>query len=165
MAALEGGLRDRMIHESVLQAIKADLTTRGWFDDGRHHDPSVLIDEYPEDEDRVEINTIAISMGDGDGLLVEMGSPMENHEQAMFVDIYAESDSLGRHIQGDIYEFLRKSEKIQVYDYRETVPTEEFWAHIEEEDVVKRRGGTVNQAWKKHWYVIAFTVTDGRTNV
>ncbi len=164
MATLEGGLRDRMIHESALQAIKAQLTTLGWFAPGRQHSDITVIDEYPDDKAEIALNTIAISMGDGDGYLVEMGSPMENHEQLLFVDVYAESDALGRHVSGDIYSYLKKVERIQVYDYSQATPTAEFWAHIEEEDVIKRRGGTVTVAWKKHWYVVALTVTDGRTN-
>lgn len=164
MALLEGGLRDRMIHESVLLAIETDLTTRGWFDAGRHHSPVTVIDEYPDDADEVAINTIAISMGDADGPLVEMGSLMEQHEQAMFIDIYAESDGVGRHMIGDIYAFLKGNERIQVFDHRQGPPTAEFFALLEEEDIIIRRGRNINVAWKKHWYVIAFTVTDGRTN-
>lgn len=161
---LAGGLRDRMVHESVLRAIEADMASRGWFNTGRWHDPITVIDEYPDDADEVAINTISISMGDADGYRVEMGSQMESHEQTLFVDIYAESDALGRHIVGDIYEYLKKVKRIQVFDYRQTPPTAEFWAHVEDDDIIKRRGRTVTQAWKKHWYVIAFTVTDGRTN-
>ena len=161
---LEGGLRDRMIHESVLTAIETDLTTRGWFAAGRYHGPITVIDEYPDDEAEVALNTLAVSMGDGDGLSLEMGSTAEEHDQAMFVDFYAESDALGRHVSGDIYAFLKKVRRIQVFDFSVASPTAEFFVQIEEEDVIKRRGATVTTAWKKHWYVVAFTVTDGRDN-
>jgi len=44
MATLEGGLRDRMLLESILQDIKADLVARGWFTLGREHGPITIVE-------------------------------------------------------------------------------------------------------------------------
>ena len=94
---LEGGIRTRMILESVLKAVEADLTTRGWFDDGQFS-PISIIDEYPDDSDEVAVNTIAFSLGDSRTEPTELGGMSEEVIYPIFVDMFAESDGLGRHV-------------------------------------------------------------------
>ena len=159
MAALSGGLRDWMIHESLFQAIKTQLTTLGWFDVGREHAPIVMIDEFPDDNAEVAFNTMAISMGDSGGRDSELGSNNEDHEITMFVDFFAENDALGRHVRGDVYEFLRTNPIQPIYDYSDVGNPQEFDVEIQD-DVDQRKPDRAVNKWQKHWYVVSFTAMD-----
>lgn len=161
----DGGLRDRLIHESILQNIVTHLTSLGWFDVGRQHQPITVIDEYPDETGEVAYNTLAITMGDAGGITTELGNTAEDHEIIMFVDFFAESDSLGRHVIGDIYKYLRTNNIQQVRDYEAPLTPVIFTVEVDD-DVEKRRPSTVAYRWQKHWQICSFTVIDyGRTNV
>ncbi len=160
---LEGGIRTRMILESVLRAIEADLTTRGWFSDGEFA-PITIIDEYPDDTDEVAINTIAVSLGESYTEPMELGARSETVTFPIFIDMFAESDGLGRHVVGDVYSYLMKNQRFTVYDYREATPTEEFVVQYVEHSGETRKPDRAVNAWQKHWHVCAFSVSDERSN-
>jgi hypothetical protein len=155
----DGGLRDRLIHESVFKAIETELTTLGWFDAGRQHQPITIIDEFPDENADVAFNTLAISMGDSGGTPHEMGSNRVDEEIIFFVDFFAESDALGRHVRGDIYNFLKRLDEIPILDYSQALDPEIFRVEVQEE-VDKRKPERAVQKWQKHWYVISFSVID-----
>ena len=161
---LEGGIRNRMILESILRAVEADLTARGWFDSGNQHQPITIIDEYPDESDEVAVNTLAFSMGDTRTEPLEMGGLSEQWIVPIFVDMFAESDGLGRHVVGDVYDFVMKNQKFQVYDYRNATPTEEFVVQYVEYTAETRKPDRAVNAWQKHWHVCAFAVSDERAN-
>ena len=168
---LEGGLRDRMLFDSVMNAVVNHLATQGWFDatvyDGgsRQHRPLTVTDEFPDPEgtSEVALNTLAFSWNDGVGVDIEMGSKQEEHFTAMFVDFFAENDGVGRHVIGDVYAFLKKNRAIPVYDYRQATPTIEFYVTVDQ-SVEKRKPDRATNPWMKHWYVCAFTLADERAN-
>lgn len=161
---LTGGLRDRMLLESYLQAIVADLQTKGWFDAGREHGDIQVVDEFPDDDQEVPINTLAFSYGDSFQLQVELGSRAEEHYSFMYVDFFAESDALGRHVIGDIYAFLAENPSIPVYDYDQATPSIEFYGVLEQESLEKRRPSRVVNPWQKHWHILVWRVLDMRAN-
>lgn len=157
----DGGLRDRIIHESLYKAIEGELTTLGWFDAGREHDPITMVDEFPDEEDAdVAFNTLAFSMGDGSGLISEMGSDKEDHEIVFFVDFFAQNDALGRHVRGDIEHFLKSNPIQQVYDYSQGGDPPVFTVEVDEEAMQKRKPTRAVQKWQKHWYVLSFSAID-----
>lgn len=156
---LTGGLRDRMIIESLTRNIVADMTATGWFDPGREHSPIAVIDEFPNEDAEVAINTLAFSNTDGTGFPIELGSDAITHRITMFVDFFAENDALARHVCGDIYEFLRTNRMQQVYDYRDDTP--QFKVEVLD-DLEIRKADNPNTAWRQHWMVVAFTVEDER---
>lgn len=160
--ALVGGIRDRMVQHSVRVAVEAHLTTLGWFTPGRYHRPIVVVDEYPEDD--VAINTLAFSTALGFGIPEEMGTRGEIHHTAMFVDFFAESDALGKHVIGDVYAYMKTNPVIPVYDYREDEPRDvEF--HVEVmDDAEKRKPTNATNAWQRNWYTCSFTLEDVRAN-
>lgn len=162
---LTGGLRDRMLLESYVQAITADLTTRGWFDVGREHQPIVVVDEYPDEDVEVALNTLAISYGDAFRRQAEMGSLTEEHYVPIFCDFFAENDALGRHVSGDIYAFVAENPSVPVYDYDQATPAIDFYAVMEDSSLEKRRPARAVNPWQKHWYIVEFRVMDMRTNV
>lgn len=160
---LRGGLRDRMIFKSVMDAIVGELTSIGWFDSGRQHRSINVVDSFPEGE--VKMNTIAFSQQIGWGDPLELGSKAEDHVAAMFVDFFAESDSLGQHLIGDVYAFLREMPILSVYDYREDEPRTPAFSVEVQDDVEVRKPTSAANRWQKNWYVCAFGVEDYRSNV
>jgi len=164
MATLTGGLRDRMLLQSVMQDIIDDLTTRGWFNIGREHKPITYVDEYPSETDEVALNTIAFSLGDAKSRATELGSAAEIITVPIFVDMFAESDGLGRHVIGDIHEFVAKQGKFDVLDYRQPVPPVEFTVLLVDGSIERTKPTRAVNAWQKHWHTVAFVVTEERSN-
>lgn len=161
---LTGGLRDRMLHESMLQALKAELQAKGWLDSGRQHGPIKVIDEYPGDTDEVDLNTLAVSVGDSFQASLELGSKAETHLTAVYVDFYAEGDAVGRHVIGDLYAFVAANPRLPVYDYSLATPAVDFHVDVVPESAEKERVNRAVNTWQKHWYALAFQVEDVRTN-
>jgi hypothetical protein len=161
MAVPTGGLRDRMIHESILQNLKAQLTTLGWFGVTRQHSAIVMIDEFPDENSEVQPNTLAVSLGDGGGVPRELGNKDESHELTLFVDFFAEDDSVGREMRGDVYAYFRGNQTQPVYDYRDAIPSQ-FGTVDVLDDIEKRKPERAINKWQKHWYVVSITVVDER---
>jgi len=155
----DGGLRDRIIHESLYKAIETQLTTLGWFDAGREHSDIVMVDEFPDEDAEVAFNTLAFSMGDGGGVPTEMGSPTTDEEIIFFVDFFAENDAIGRHVRGDIFEFLKANPSQPVFDYSDIGDPEVFTVEVQD-DADKRKPDRAVNKWQKHWYVLSFSVID-----
>ena len=164
MAPLSGGTRYRMTLESVARDIQAFLATEGWFDPGREHAPIVVIDEYPDEKDEVAVNTLAFSMGDSFTRPMELGSQAENFSVPMFCDFFAESDGLGRHLAGDVYQHVQTTKVIDVLDWDLATPTVEFSVAVREESSEIRKPERAVNAWQKHWFVCSFIVEDERFN-
>ncbi len=165
MATLEGGLRDRMILESILRDIEAELTSLGWFEAGRDHKPISIVDEYPdEDGEDVPLNTMAFSFGDIASAPLELGGPAELLWTPIYIDFFAESDGLGRHVIGDIGAHVSKQGQFIVYDYEQTVPTAEFVVQVNDGSLEKRKPTRAVNTWQKNWHVVNFVVTEERSN-
>lgn len=158
---LEGGLRDRMVVESVRKHIVDHLTTLGWFDTNREHSPLVVVSGFPDGND-VAINTVAFSVEVASGLDLEMGSHAEEHDTQMFIDMFMENDSVGWHLSGDIYFFLKKNRVLDIFDFSQTLDPVDFKADIEHVD--RRKPARATQAWQKFWHTVSFSVVDTRSN-
>ena len=157
---LEGGLRDRMILESILHAIEDNMTTQGWFAAGRHHEPITIVDEYPNDDDEVAVNTIAFSMGNVYREIAELGSNATEVMIPLFIDIYAESDGLGRHVAGDIATFMQQQGGFPIYDYSLSTPSSSFSVNLEENSVQTVRPARAINPWQRHWFTVTAVFVD-----
>lgn len=164
MATLEGGLRDRMLLESVKDDIVADLTTRGWFNVNSNYAPFVIVDEYPDDKDEVELNTIAFSLGDSRTVPTELGSKAESIFVPIFLDMFAESDGLGRHVVGDVHEFVQKQGQFDVRDYRDPSPPVEYTVQLVDGSIERSKPTRAVNSWQKHWHIVAFVLIEERSN-
>lgn len=164
MALASGGLRDRMVLQSVYKNIEADLTAKGWFDLGRQHGALKIVDEFPSDTDEVDLNTMSISMGDVRSRPLELGSKAEILYVPIFVDFFAESDGLGRHVIGDVAAHVQDVGRFAVYDYTQVAPTEEFHVFLIPDSLERTKPTRAVNSWQKHWYTCAFVVTEERPN-
>lgn len=162
--ALTGGLRYRMMAESIYRDVEAFLTAEGWFDAGRYHRPITMVDEYPEEGTEVAVNTLAVSMGDSFTQPTELGSQAESMSVPFFCDFFGENDALGRHIIGDIYEHVQKKKVFDILDYQQATPPVDFQVSVVEQASEIRKPERATNPWQKHWYVAAFLVEDERSN-
>lgn len=159
---LVGGLRDRMVIESLGNHIQGELTTLGWFAGGRDHEPITVITGFPNDTDDVALNTLAFSVEDADGEDMELGSKAEIHSTAFFVDMFMEDDSVGWHLSGDIYAFLKKNPHLDVFDYGTGGNPVDF--QVELMDVSRRKPTRAVNSWQRHWFTVSFVAEDDRSN-
>lgn len=159
---LEGGLRDRMVLESLRKNIVDHLDSLGWSDPNRYHDAIDYVDGFPEINDDVSLNTIAFSADRSSGFDLEMGSLAEEHGLSYFVDMFMEGDAVGWHISGDVYAFLKKNRKLPVWDFAQVTDPIDFYVDVEE--VERTKPTRVTQAYQKHWFTVAFLVSDTRDN-
>lgn len=161
---LVGGKRDRMLLQSIFNFVRDELDILNWFDVRPSHSQVFMVDIYPEEEEQVLINTLAVSVGDTHYLQAELGSNAEEHHTPIYFDFYAQSDGIGRHMVGDIYSILMRNPVIPVYDLDLATPTIDFYVEVVEETVEKQRPLHATNAWQKHWNVVFCQVRDFRTN-
>ncbi len=159
---LVGGLRDRMLHESLSNHIQGELTTLGWFDGGRDHTPITLIQGFPNDTDDVVLNTMAFSVEEASGEDLEMGNNSETHQTMFFVDMFMEDDSVGWHLSGDVYAFLKENPHLDVFDYGTGGNPVDFKVELMEVD--RRKPTRAVNAWQRHWFTVSFMAEDDRAN-
>lgn len=164
--AYVGGLRQRLIHDSLWNMLVDALDQLGWLDAGRDHAPIDLrAAPVPLDEE-IQLNTLALSDENITELEDELGSLMAEHRQVFYVDFYAENESLGKHMINDVRAIVggrfntigRDRPEFAVYDYTQATPTAIF--HCQIEDVVVDRARDFPKPWQRYWYVCRFDVVD-----
>lgn len=162
-----GGLRSRLIFDSVYNMINDSLTSLNWFAGGREHLPITFLSEPIDDEDEVALNTLVLTAEDTGTFDIELGSNYAEHNRSYYVDFYAESHSLGEHviydvrdiIQGRMPSISRTHPSATVYDYR-TQPTPPQIATVHFDFVTVDRATKFVKPWEKHWWSCAFLVVD-----
>lgn len=166
MATYVGGLRARLVHDNVFDTIRGGLDDLGWFDAGRQHQPINVIAEPTAAATEVPLNTVSVSTSGTDGTDAEMGSNMIEDRTTFYVDIYGESDVLGKHLAYDVRDILRgKVPSIgrtrPVIDVRDlTSPANPTIAVCDVDDVIVDRSISFQQPWQRHWWVVRFDVVD-----
>lgn len=161
-----GGLRKRMVRESLYQMLHESLADLHWFDTGRQHAPILFESEPVNPQEPVPINTIGLADENDDATEIELGSNLAEHRWTFYVDFFAEKDSLGLHVSGDIQDILegrigsigRNDPIFTVYDLTLATPPALFNCQI---DLVMRdKAVTWTKPHQKHWYSVRFDVID-----
>lgn len=167
MADIVGGLRHRMAHDSCVEMIRGALETLGWFDAGRRHKPVTVVREPANWDEYIEPNLVCVSTQDSETFEVELGSGLTGVTVPYVIDIYAESESLGLHLSGDIFDILRgrhpdagrEVAKFSIFDLRTATPEEIGYGVVA--DVERSRTPMrVERPWLQNWFVISANVTD-----
>lgn len=161
-----GGLRARLIRDSLFQMIKDGLTNLEWFDLGRQHTPITWRESEVPPTEEIPLNTLALSDADTNTNDWELGSSMAEHNWDFFIDFYAEDSAVGIHMIRDVKDLLegrfssigRVAPVFTVYDYSQANKPALFTCDIEHVDVDKAH--IFSKPWQKHWYSIALTVVD-----
>lgn len=166
MAEIVGGLRARLIRESLYQTVKESLIDLDWLNPTNPISPIQFVPRPQNQNEQIEINTLALSDENETGIELELGSQLTEHRWQMYLDFFAEDDSIGLHLIRDIKDVLegrmtfigRYDPSFQVYDYRQATPPLIFTCQIENVSVDKAHGFL--KPWLEHWYACAFTVVD-----
>lgn len=166
MADIVGGLRARLIRESVFRMVEQGLTDLDWFDSNNPNLPISFLSRSQNQDEPIEPNTVALSDENTTGIELELGSQLTETRWQMYFDFFADSDAIGLHLVRDIKDILegrmtfigRDDPSFYVYDYRQPVPPILFKCQIENVTVDKAHGFV--KPWLEHWYACAFTVVD-----
>lgn len=166
MTVYSGGLRLRLIRESLYQMIHDALDDLHWFDSGRQHRPVTFLPGLVPDYDKVEANTAALADLDMVESDIEMGSLLAEHNWRIYVDFFGENDAVGTHfihdvraiVGGRMPEVGRSDPSFVVYDYTMATPAELFTCEIE--GIMVDRPTTFERQFQRHWFTCRFDVLD-----
>ncbi len=164
-----GGLRNRLIRDSLINMITESLDALGWFDLDRQHSPISVNAEPVDNTEVVPPNTLAVAddeMSDED---LEMGSDLAEHRWSFYIDFYAEDTAIGIHVIEDIKAILqgrmpsigRSGPRLSVKDYTDTG---DHLFYVEIEDVQVHRAHNWPKPWLKAWYSCSFDLLDDYGN-
>jgi hypothetical protein len=166
MATIVGGLRARLIYESVYSDINTALTDMGWLDTGRSHADLVFkADPRIDGSELVEFNTLVLTSEDTTDQPLEVGSHYAEHKTEFYLSLYAESRAFGQHLSLDIRDYLQGrmpvvglGENIEVFDYSQATPP--MIAIVNIENVMSDRAHRFENPWQENLHEVAFTVVD-----
>lgn len=166
MSQYVGGLRARLIRESIFQELQTSLAALGWFDTNRRHKPITLLDEAVPDREQVLVNTAALTDTNEIETDEEVGSNLAEHRWTFYLDFYGESDALATHFVHDVRDLLRgrfpsigrTDPSIPVYDWTQATPSYLFRVQIE--NMVVDRAQNFTSPRLAHWYALRFEVVD-----
>lgn len=166
MTIYAGGLRKRLIRDSVWHALDDALRDLGWYATVASRSPVRLLPEPVAQGTQVTFNSLALGDEDDVPEPLEMGSNLAEFSWDMFVDIYAENDSLSLHLGGDVAAILggllpsigRGRPTIDVYDYTLATPVVIFTVQVE--SVRLDKAHDFPQPWMKNLRSCSFVVVD-----
>jgi hypothetical protein len=163
---IEGGLRARLIRDSLEQLIVSGLTARGWFSPGRDHSPIAVVESPTDWDEAVQVNSIAFVDGGRIDDPMELGSTATEDRWTYYIDFYGEDESIGMDVSGDVCDILRgklpsigrTDSSLPVYDFRDATPTVAFLCQLE--NVLLDRGRGFNQPWLRYWFSVRVEIID-----
>lgn len=158
----------RLISDNFYELVRQALIARHWFDSGRQHQPLELVRGEVSWDDPIALNTLAVSDVDIADVEIEMGSNYTEDRWTMYVDFYAESDSLGTDVAGDVRDILRgkipsigRGRPIMaVYDLTQSPAPAEPIFYCDIENVVLDRAHNASRPQSYHWYSVRCDVVD-----
>jgi hypothetical protein len=166
-----GGLRDRLIHDSIYNWVQNGLALLGWLDPGRQHQPITFLKEMKTWEEQLPPNTITIAPADQTDEDFELGSFGFKNDTIYYIDVYAEdidgrNSSLGQHLSGDIRDLLRGNfdsigyghPTVPILDYTQATPSEIFYVDVTK--VRRDRAVAYPKRFQRQLWTIEMTVTD-----
>lgn len=170
MTVYVGGLRARLVRDSLFYMLRDSLTALGWFTSQASHQPVTFVTEPTQADQAVPLNTLALADDDVGGEDIEMGSGLAEQSWTFFVDFYAENDPIGLHLIRDVKDLLegrmgsigRSRPTLIVKDWTLATPVPVFVCQIE--DVRTARAHDFPNAWKQHWHTCSFTIVDTYAN-
>lgn len=166
MTIYVGGLRQRLIKDSLYRMLYESSESLGWFNPGRFHKPILFRATAVPTNEEIQLNTVVLSDESVDDVDWELGSLMSEHRSVFYLDIFAEDESVGVHLSGDLRAILggrmpsigRIGPSFEVLDLTMATPVPIFNCEIER--VTIDRAHDFPKPWQRFWYVIRFEVLD-----
>jgi hypothetical protein len=162
-----GGLRDRLLKDSFYAIVEQALNALGWLDPGRAHRPIRLLPKPEHWDVPIAPNAVAVDFTESATGEWEVGSRLSSDVHIGYVEIYAESDSLGTHLSNDIRDWLRGRLQpglvgihFPIFDYRQGT-TPPVIGHMDIDAVSALRNTAVsNEVWLRHWFRVRCEIRD-----
>lgn len=170
---MRGGLRSRLIADSVRLTIIAGLGQLGWFDGTiydnppgpRRHRPLRYVPRPLNWDDPIYVNAIAISVDDLYDRPLGLGGEVEDTSE-MWVDVFGENDQLGWQLAMDTRDIVlgkypalgRTGPVIDVYDLRQATPSPFTQVDVASVDVDRAEGEA--RQWQAHWFMVRIDLED-----
>lgn len=170
--AYVGGLRARLIRDSVYRALYNALDDLGWFNPSASHSPVTFpANSFPPDVE-VPINTIGLVDDREFSEPIELGSILSERAWTMMVDFFGEDDALSLHLIRDVKDILegrmpsigRNEPIIDVYDFTDSALSPPKIFTVEIEDVRVDKAHDFPQPWMRFWRSCEFLVVDAYTD-
>lgn len=166
MTAYVGGLRARLVHDSVYRMLYNALDALGWFDVTSSRSTVQFNSEPLAPDIEVPFNTVALADEDDRGEEIELGSQLQDLRWQMYVDFFGENDAISLHLIRDVKDILqgrmpsigRSRPVVDVYDWTLATPVAIFSVDIE--DVFTDKARDFPQPWLRAWRSCGFTVVD-----
>lgn len=158
-----GGLRQRLVSDSVYHLLMDNLGSLGWFDSGRQHGALSVRTESVKNDEEIPLNTVVISETVTTDNQAEMGSNLGDITTTFYVEIYAENEPLGKQFIHDVRDILkgrlaRTSTVLPVYDWSMATPAVIFSCEID--DVVVDQARDFPKPWQRNWWSCRFDIVD-----
>lgn len=149
--------------------LRESLDNLNWFSPSANHRAVTITVEPLDDKDGktpLLPNIVAITDEEMTSLDAELGSNLSDQEWFYAIDVYAESQTVGRHLAGDIRAILegrmqsigRDSPVLDVYDLTQATPSVIFSCEIS--SVESGRVRNFSKPYQKNWFVITFVLSD-----
>lgn len=172
---IRGGLRTRLVIDSMRFAVINTLQQLGWFDPTIHdtppgnrtHLPFRYIGRPVDWAEDIRPNAIAISAEDIADASRGFGEEVEDYTE-LYVDVFAQDDALGWQVAYDIRDSLLgkldggAGPQIDVYDFRQPTPAPFTTVDIDLMEVDRSQGEA--RQWQRHWFMVHFVVLDEYTD-
>lgn len=164
--AIVGGLRHRLINDNIRLLLSEGLASLHWMDSGRQHRPLSVQSEALDSDVEALPNIVTVSYEDIQSMDYELGQYATEHSFEFYVDVYAESSAVGKHLAGDVRDLLignfhslgYTKPALECVDLRD--PLRPVFTTVQFEDVQVDRSRVFNKPYQKFWWVVAFVVVD-----
>lgn len=170
MTEIVGGLRARLLRDSLFETVRSGLGELGWFDTDRRHTLLRFVAKPARWDETVEANVMAMEIETVELHDMEMGSGLTQDDIAVVFDFLAETDSVGVDIANDIRDLLRgrldvgpQRAVFDLLDYRQATPTKIGYAIVDEVRI-ERPSAIAQQEVRRHWFQIRCVVRDAYTD-
>lgn len=170
-----GGLRDRLILDSIYYLVRNGLETLGWFPGGAQapaDHPVTVVAEQLDWNVEIPLNTISVAAYSTSDTEWELGSDLRQNAWAFYVDVFGANEPLGLQLSGDVRDILRGKfsalanyitpETLQVLDYSLATPVPIFTCELR--NVNRDRAVQTAHRWGNYLFSISCTVLDYYTS-
>jgi hypothetical protein len=171
VSAYVGGLRDRLIHDSVYYVLRNGLEMLGWFPGGVNApqvNPVKLVPEQQDWSQEIELNTISVAPYSTTDTEWELGSDLRANRWTFYVDVFGANEAIGLQLSGDVRDILRGKfsalsgsitpEAIQIMDYTMATPVKIFTVDVD--SVTRDRAVQTSHRWSNYMFSITCQLCD-----
>lgn len=153
--------RERHVHQTMVDYVTDVLTDAGWLAATPPLGaPALTILDYePQQAGEIPpIHSVCVSIGDqGPGRAFDLGGDLLYAKYAVFIDIYPESESIGKAIASDIYDSLVET-YVALNDYTNSPPSPNGEALEMSHVVVQSIPTTGTKIDSRSWRVVKATI-------